>query len=183
MTEYKESLARKIGLIDALFFFVIWSCAGFISAAHPWGALPVIVFLLVPASALVGWRGAVFVRLILAGAASLRRAVIEGFGWGAAFVFAIWLWGAASSAFAAGGVLDGLSPFQAEFWYAVSVTLLPALGIGGVLGALHGMGLFFLNRWLVRVNPPLNPDAPPNGGAQVALNAERLQCLGNRPTR
>lgn len=168
MTKYAETLARKIGRIDALLFFVIWSCVGLMSATHPWGALPVIVFLLVPASALVGWRGAALVLLILAGAASLRRAVIEGFGWGAAFVFAIWLWGAASSAFAAGGVLDGLSPLQAEFWYAVSVTLLPVLGVGGILGALHGIALFYLNRWLVRANPPLNPDAPPNGGAPVS---------------
>lgn len=150
MTEYTATLARKIGRIDALLFFIIWSCVGLTSATHPWGALPIIVFLLIPASALVGWRGAAFVRLILAEATSLRRAVLEGFGWGAAFVFAIWLWGAISSAFAAGHVLEGLSPLQAEFWYAVSVTLLPALGIGGILGALHGIALFYLNGWLVR---------------------------------
>lgn len=160
MTEYAQMLARKIGRIDALLFFVLWSYVSFVSAANPWGALPVIVFLLVPASALVGWRGATFVRLILAGVASLRHAVIEGFGWGAAFVFAVWLWGAASSAFAAGGVLDGLSPLQAKFWYAVSVTLLPALGIGGILGTLHGIALFYLNRWLVRANAPASKRSP-----------------------
>ncbi|MDG4605159.1 MAG: hypothetical protein P9D89_03655 [Candidatus Contendobacter sp.] len=168
MTEYAVSLARKIGRLDALIFFVIWSCVGLASAAHPWGSLPIIVFLLVPASALVGWRGAASVRLILAGTASLRRAAIEGFCWGAAFVFAVWLWGVSKSALAAGGVLDDLSPLQAEFWLALSVTLLPALGIGGTLGALHGIALFYLNRWLVRANPPLNTDAPPNGGAPVS---------------
>ncbi|MDP2393277.1 MAG: hypothetical protein Q8M21_08480 [Methylococcaceae bacterium] len=120
-----------------MLYFVLWSCVGLASASHPWGSFPVIVFLLVPASALVGWRGAASVRLISAGTGSLRRAAIEGFCWGAAFVFAVWLWGASKSALAAGGVLDGLSPLHAEFWYAVSITLLPALGIGGILGALH----------------------------------------------
>ena len=168
MTEYAETLARKIGRIDALLFFILWSCVGLASATHPWGSLPIIVFLLVPASALVGWRGAAAVRLILAGTASLRRAAIEGLCWGTVFVFGVWLWGASKSAFAAGYILDGLSPFQAESWYAVSVTLLPALGIGGTLGALHGIALFYLNRWLVRANPPLNPDAPPNGGTPVS---------------
>jgi hypothetical protein len=168
MTDYSETLARKIGRIDALLFFAIWACVGLVSATHPWGSIPIIIFLLVPASALVGWRGAASVRLILAGSASLRRAAIEGFCWGAAFVLAVWLWGASKSAFAAGGVLDDLSPLQAEFWYALSVTLLPALGIGAILGALHGIALFYFNRWLVRTNPPLNPDAPPNGGAPVS---------------
>jgi len=156
MTEFAESLARKIGRIDALLFFVLWSCVGLASASHAWGAVPAIVFLLLPASALVGWRGKQKKHncgLILAGAASLRRAAFEGFGWGIAFVSSIWLWGATNSAFAAGGALDGLSPLQSEFWYALSVTLLPALGIGGLLGAVHGIAFFYLNGWLVRANP------------------------------
>ncbi len=156
MIEHADSLARKVGRIDAALFFAIWSCVGLLSTTHPWGSLPAIVFLLVPASALVGWRGAVSARLILAGTASLRRAVIDGFSWGAAFVFVVWLWGNASSAFAAGGVLDGLYPLQSEFWFAVAVTLVPALCIGSVLGALHGATLFYLNRWLVRANPAVN---------------------------
>lgn len=167
MTDYAERLARKIGRIDASLFFVAWACVGLVSATHPWDSLPILVFLLLPASALVGWCGAASVRLILAGSASFRRAAIEGGGWGAAFVFTVWLCGASKSVLAAGGVLDGLSPLQAEFWYALSVTLLPALGVGGILGALHGIAFFNLNRWLVRANPPLNPDAPPNGGAPV----------------
>jgi hypothetical protein len=155
MTECANSLARKIGGIDALLFFVLWSCASLASTSNVWGAVPAIAFLLLPASALVGWRGAVSVRLILAGSASLRRAAIEGFVWGAAFVLAVWLWGAANSAFAAGGALDGLSPLQSEFWFALSVTLLPALVVGGLLGAVHGIALFYFNRWLVRANHTL----------------------------
>ena len=153
MTEYAESLARRIGRIDALLFFVIWSCIGVASASDVWGALPAIVFLLIPASALVGWRGAASVRLLLCGKASPRRALIEGFGWGVAFVFAIWLLGATNSAFAAGGALDGLSPLQSEFWFAFALTVLPSLGIGGLLGTVHGIALFYVNAWLVRANP------------------------------
>lgn len=160
MTEYTETLARKIGRIDALLFFVLWSCVGLASATDPLGAFPIIVFLLVPASALVGWRGAVSVRLFVAGTASLSRAAIEGASWGAAFVFVVWFWGASKSALAAGGVLDGLSPLQAQFWFALSVTLLPALGIGGIFGAMHGIALFYLNRWLVRANLSVERDAP-----------------------
>lgn len=160
MTEYAETLARKIGRIDALLFFVLWSCVGLASATHPWGSLPFILFLLVPASALVGWRGATSVHLFLAGTASLRRTVIEGFGWGVAFVFLVWLWGASKEAFAAGCVFDGLSPLQSEFWFAVSVTLPPTLGIGGIFGALHGIAFFYLNRWLVRANPAYMDSSP-----------------------
>jgi hypothetical protein len=116
MTEHAERLVSKVGCIDAVLFFVTWLCMGLIAASHPWGALPAVVFLLLPASALVGWRGAVSVRLILAGTDSLRRAGIEGFGWGAAFVLVIVLWSAANSASAAGSAFDGLSPLQAEFW-------------------------------------------------------------------
>ena len=160
MAQYAASVARKIDRIDALLFFVVWSCVGLVSATHPWGLLPVVVFLLFPASALVGWRGAASVRFILAGTASLGRALIEGFAWGMAFVVAIWLWSAGNSALAAGGVLDGLSPLQAEFWFAVSVTLLPALCIGGIFGALRGIALYYLNRWLVKVHLPVKWDAP-----------------------
>ncbi|WP_133247315.1 hypothetical protein [Azospira sp. I13] len=156
-------IAQKIGRIDALLFFVIWSCVGLLSATHSYGALPIIVFLLVPASALVGWRGTVSVRLILAGAASLRRAAIDGFIGGAAFVLVIWLWGFSNAALAAGTVFDGLSPWQFEFWLAVATTLLPAMGAAGVVGALHGIAFFFLNRWLIRANTPVNPDAPTSG--------------------
>jgi hypothetical protein len=60
-----DALARKIGRIDALLFFVLWACVGLLSATYPWGAIPAIIFLLVPASALVGWRGAASVRLIV----------------------------------------------------------------------------------------------------------------------
>lgn len=163
MTARAEALARKIGRIDALLFFVLWACVGLISATYPRDAIPAIIFLLVPASALVGWRGTASVRLILAGQASFQRALGEGFVAGAAFALAVWLWGFSNAALAAGTVFDGLSPWQAQFWLVVATTLLPATGIAGVLGALHGVAFFILNRWLVRANPPVNPDAPTSG--------------------
>jgi len=148
MTTHAEMVARKIGRIDALLFFVVWSCIGAASATNPAGSLPLIIFLLVPASALVGWRGAASARLILAGTASLQRSATEGFVWGAIFILLIWLWGVSNAALAAGTVLDGLSPFQFEFWAVVATTLLPAVGIGGSIGSLHGVVFLYLNRWL-----------------------------------
>ena len=159
MTTQTEVIARKVGLINAAFFFIVWSCIGALSAAQPIGSLPVIIFLLVPASALVGWRGAASVRHILGGTASLRRALSEGFVSGACLIFLVWLWGTANSAFAAGSAIDGLSPLQVEFWFVIAVTLLPALGLGGVLGAMHGVVFFYLNRWLVQANLSFKRDA------------------------
>lgn len=154
-----EMVARKVGRIDALLFFVIWSCVAAVLASRPIGSLPIIIFLLVPASALVGWRGAVSVRLILSGVASLQRAAVEGFAWGATFALVIWLWGFSNAALAAGTIFDGLSPLQPAFWVSVATTLLPAMGVAGLLGATHGVAFLYLNRWLVRANPSINTDA------------------------
>jgi len=167
MTSHPESLARKVGRIDALLFFVIWSCAGAASSSHALAALPAIAFMVVPASALVGWRGAASVSLILAGTASFRRAATEGFFFGAAFVSAIWLWGTLNAAHAAGGHFDGLSPLQSEFWFALSITLLPTLAIGGLLGATHGIALYYLNRWLVRANTSFQGTARKRAAPEV----------------
>jgi hypothetical protein len=99
----------------------------------------------------------------LEGRASFQRASGEGFVAGAAFALAVWLWGFSNAVLAAGTVFDGLSPWQPQFRVVVATTLLPAMGIAGVLGALHGIAFFILNQWLVRANPPVNPDAPTSG--------------------
>jgi hypothetical protein len=154
-----EMVARKVGRIDALLFFVIWSCVAAMLASRPIGSLPIIIFLLVPASALVGWRGAASVRLIVSGVASLQRAALEGFTWGAAFAFGIWLWGFSNAALAAGTIFDGLSPLRPVFWVSVATTLLPAMGVAGLLGAMHGVAFLYLNRWLVGANLSINTGA------------------------
>jgi len=159
MITHAEMIARNVGRIDALLFFVIWSCVAAALASRPIGSLPIIIFLLVPASAVVGWRGTISVRLILLGVASLQRAAVEGFAWGAVFALAIWLCGFSNAALAAGTVLDGLSPLQPAFWVSVASTLFLAMGIAGLLGATHGVTFLYLNRWLVRANPSFKRDA------------------------
>ncbi|HEY9146919.1 MAG TPA: hypothetical protein VIN36_09565 [Thiobacillus sp.] len=118
--------------------------------------------------ALVGWRGAASARSIQRGKASIRHAALEGFGWGMAVALAVWLWGFSNAALAAGTVFDGLSPLEAHFWLVVATSLIPVLFIAGACGATTGVVLYFINLRLVRANPPLNTDAPPNGGAPVS---------------
>lgn len=163
-----EKLARRIGRIDALVFFVVWAGIGMASSTRPFGALPLIIMVLIPASALVGWRGAASARSIQRGKASIRHAALEGFGWGMAVALAVWLWGFSNAALAAGTVFDGLSPLEAHFWLVVATSLIPVLFIAGACGATTGVVLYFINLRLVRANPPLNTDAPPNGGAPVS---------------
>lgn len=139
-------LACKVGSIDAVIFFVVWSGVGLVSVTHPISSLPIIVLLLAPVSAFVGWRGGASVRLILAGVASLRRAVGEGFIWGTAFLAVIVAWFFFSEAHAAGTAIDGLSPWQLEFWVRAATVLVPAMGIGGVIGALHGVVYLYLRK-------------------------------------
>lgn len=149
MTKTPASVARKIGCIDALLFFVIWSLVGTLSVAHPWDSITAWLFLLIPASILVGWRGALSVPRILANSANLWSAAKEGAYWALFFVLCIWLWSTFNSAFAAGGALDGLSPMHAEFWFAAIASLLPISAIAAALGTLNGVALYWINGLLV----------------------------------
>ena len=163
MRPHADSIALKIGRINGLLFFALWCAIGMGVASQPAGALPAIVFLLVPASALVGWRGAALARRLLAAPVSAQRAAGEGFAWGAFSAFAVWGWGFSSAALAAGTVFDGLSPARSEFWLVVATSFLPAMGLAGVVGAEHGIALLLLNRCLVRVNWLLHPTASGGG--------------------
>jgi len=145
MTSPTEKRARNIGRIDALIFFVVWASVGMLSATSAYGALPLIIMVLIPASALVGWRGAASARKILAGRPSIKHAAIEGFGWGAAVAFVVWLWGFSNAALAAGTVFDGLSPLEPRFWLTVATSLIPVLLIAGCFGAVTGVILHFIN--------------------------------------
>jgi Na+-translocating ferredoxin:NAD+ oxidoreductase RnfE subunit len=150
MTSPIEKLARKIGRIDALIFFVVWASVGMLSATSVYGALPLIIMVLVPASALVGWRGAASAREIIAGRPSVKHAAIEGFGWGVAVAFVVWLWGFSNAALAAGTVFDGLSPLEPRFWLTVATSLNPVLFISACFGVVTGVMLHFINLWLLR---------------------------------
>ena len=147
----EEKFARKIGRIDAAAFFLFWGIVLLFSTAHPYAALPAIVFLLVPSSALVGWRGAASVRLLLQGRASLLRGAIEGFLFACLVVFVVWLWSWFSQAHAAGTVFDGLSPESPDFWRLIAYLAL-WLGVFGVVGAIHGVLLLYLNYRLLMAN-------------------------------
>lgn len=148
----EETTARKIGRIDAGLFFLLWAVVLLLSVGHPYGALPAIIFLLVPASALVGWRGAVSVRLLLQGRASLLRGAIEGFAFACLFLAVVWLWSWLSQAHAAGTVFDGLSPESPDFWSIIGYLGFWLLGFG-VAGAIHGVLLLYLNYRLLMANP------------------------------
>lgn len=154
-----EMFCWKVGGIDATIFFIAWLCIGAALAKPPVGILPIFVFLLVLASVIVGWRGVGFARLFLGGTASLWRAVNEGFVWGACIVFLFWLW-ATFNVLTAEAMPGHASPFQFAFWVEVAKPLPLFLGSGGFLGALHGVGFFYLNHWLVRANPAVKRDAP-----------------------
>ena len=147
-----EKLARKVGRIDALIFFVAWASVGMLSATNVYGALPLIIMVLLPASALVGWRGAASARKILAGKSSVKHAAIEGFWWGAAVALVVWLWGFSNAALAAGTVFDGLSSLEPVFWLTVATSLFPVLLIAGCLGAVTGVALYFINLRVLGTN-------------------------------
>src|SRR5471030_1428868 len=101
LSSVEKRLVRKIGRTDALLFFVVCAVTLVLSNRPLFGSLSMIILFLLPASALVGWRGAVSARLILAGDANFKRVALEGFAWGAGISFFIvaliayfwrWLW-------------------------------------------------------------------------------------------
>ena len=139
--------ARLVGLIDAAVFFALWAAIGVASAAHPFGAIPAILFLLVPASVLVGWRGEVCARLLLANEGSAKRAAIEGGGFALLFVVVIATW--SGVAHASGGYFDGLAIRMPQFWVVVGWHAIWALAFT-IAGSVHGVLLFWVNRWLIQ---------------------------------
>lgn len=136
-----------VGLIDAAVFFALWAAIGVASAAHPFGAIPAILFLLVPASVLVGWRGEVCARLLLANGGSAKRAAIEGGGFALFFIAVVAAW--SGVAHAAGGHFDGLTISMPQFWVAVGWHAVWALAFA-ITGSVHGVLLFWGNRWLIQ---------------------------------
>jgi hypothetical protein len=148
----EETTARKIGRIDAALFFLFWVVVLLLLVAHPYGALPAIIFVVSPTSALVGWRGAQSVRLLLQGRASFLRAAIEGFGFACLFLAAVWCESWFSQARAAGTIFEDLSPESPNFWFIISDLGLWLFGFG-VAGAIHGVLLLYLNYRLLMANP------------------------------
>lgn len=142
-----EALVWGVGLLDGGLFFVFW--AALYLADRPWGALVPMLFLLLPVSVLVVWRGAALVRQLLAGQARLGRAAKEGFKAGVLLATLLWLWGLASAVLAAGTPFDGLSSWDLSSWLNLVASLLLSMGLAGFLGAVHGAVFYVLNRWLL----------------------------------
>lgn len=141
--------ARKAGSIDALVFLLGWIGLALLLTSDPLVVLPGIAVVLLPATVLVGWRGTVQARRLLAGIATLRQAALDGATWGGVLGLAWWLSSYAAAVLAAGTVFDHLSPALPDFWYALLFTLLPVL-LAVLLGAAHGILFLPLNRWLLR---------------------------------
>ncbi len=145
-----EVSPRTIGLIDGSLFLLSWSAFGFLSASHWWGALPIIVFILVPSAALVSWRGASLSKQGRANFPSLLAHVKDGGKWGGIAGFVLFAWSFTSEVIAAGGPLLG-TPFFSLATAEYALILSSVFCIGGTLfGAAHGLAFYFINRWLMR---------------------------------
>lgn len=143
---------RTVGLIDGLIFLVFWSLVGMMTSTYWWGALPIILFVLVPVSALVSWRGAVMASSFRNGSPSLKQHVFDGAKWGSLAGLVLLGWSVASQVSAAGGHLDGASFFSKEVAAYLLYMGVPLICGGTGAGSVHGAMYFYLNRWLTTAN-------------------------------
>ncbi|MCP1337995.1 hypothetical protein NJR55_00185 [Idiomarina sp. M1R2S28] len=141
---------RTVGLVDGIAFFVIWSLIGLAQPSLRGEAVTVVLVLLLMASALVLWRGAVLASLFVEDRTSLLGHVLDGAKWGAIAGLGILIWGVSSQVLAAGGLLDNASFFSAET--AIYLLFMGAYlsATGAVVGGVHGAVLFYFNRWFLR---------------------------------
>jgi Na+-translocating ferredoxin:NAD+ oxidoreductase RnfE subunit len=144
-----QKLANRVGDIDALVFLIFWTCIGMLFSTHWYGALPVIVLFLVPASVIVGMRGRVSVYKILSGYATWKAATLEGATCGLTYTLLFFVLAAAKETWAAGTVFMGQSPGTLEFWLTAVTAATPPLLFGAFAGAATGNALLMLNRRLV----------------------------------
>ncbi|WP_148059361.1 hypothetical protein [Sinobacterium caligoides] len=147
---------RHIGLTNGIITLVTWSSIGMLLASEWWGALPVMLFVLVPISALVSYRSSVLAKSLIEGKATVKLYAIDGFKW--AFIAAVifWLWSISSEVMAAGGPLLGANWWQVmKYIFTIS---LPASLVVGLIGSVHGVVFFYFNRWQITANKQINAD-------------------------
>ncbi len=142
---------RKIGMIDGLIFLTFWSAIGMASAPYWYGALPVIIFILIPISALVSWRGARSVENIKEEKLSIKTSAIEGGLCGFLVTFAISLWSYSAQVYAAGTLFDNVQTNNIELYERIVEAYLPIVSGGILSGALHGMFFYKLNQKLIKI--------------------------------
>lgn len=138
---------RNIGLMNGMITLVFWSLLGILLASEWWGAFPVILFVLVPISALVSYRSSVLAQLLIEGKATIALYAVDGFKWAFTAASIFWLCSISSQVMAAGGSL-----LDANWWQVVKYIFtvsLPISLIAGLIGSVHGAGFFYLNRWLI----------------------------------
>ena len=138
---------RKIGLINGILVLIFWSACGMLLATHWQGAFPVIVFILLPVSVLVAWRSFKMAILLQAGKVALKHYALDGFKYGFIVSCALWVCSISMQVWAAGNVLDNASFIQiVKFILLVSI---PTSILAGIIGLLHAIGFYYLNRWQI----------------------------------
>jgi len=145
------SINLKIGMIDGGLFLIFWSIIGMVSATYWYGALPIIIFILIPLSSFVAWRGAKSVEKIKNEKLTYKSSALEGAicGFIASLIFVIWSY--SSQAYAAGSVFDDVSPNTIEFYKRFVKAYVPLLAAGPLLGSIHGVLFFRINMFLVKI--------------------------------
>lgn len=144
------SLNRKIGMIDGGLFLIFWSIIGMFNANYWYGALPIIIFILIPSSAFVAWRGAKSVTKIKNKKLTCKSSSLEGAicGFIASLILVIWSY--SSHAYAAGSVFDDVSPSTIEFYKRLVIACVPIISAGTLLGSIHGVLFFRINMFLIK---------------------------------
>ncbi len=141
---------RKIGMIDGGIFLLFWSSVGMLSANYWHGALPVILFILIPVSAFIAWRGTKSVERIKAQKITNKTSAIEGGLYGLFITVLISFWSYSSQVYAAGSVFDGIPVSSLEFCKRIFVSYILIITAGTALGSIHGVLFYNFNKYLIK---------------------------------
>lgn len=133
-------------MIDGTLFLIFWSIAGMASATYWYGALPIIVFIIIPSSAFVAWRGAKSVENIINGKAKNKTSAIEGGVCGLIATLAISVWSFSTQVYAAGSVFDSISFGSLEFFKRIAEAYILIITAGTIISSTHGVLFFNLNK-------------------------------------
>jgi len=144
--------ALKIGCIDGLVFFLVLACIRLATSTHIFADMAMIVMFLLPISIFVGWRGSVLTNRILSGNDRFKRTAIEGFIWGAGIALLI--------SFVLSRFISFIQP-------SFITLLLPASVIIGIANSLISIALHTMNRRIIGVKEPINPEQPPSGSQNI----------------
>lgn len=155
----KVSIARRLGCIDAVVFFVLWLSVLAAFSSESWSDLYDDVALLGAISALVGWRGTVVSLRHQPKAVPIPRALFEGAALGGIFYFLLsaWLFYSVFD-FTTIGATGTQIPVISSSLVLTGTVFFVGLGVG--FGALNGVFFYcVLHRLLTRLLPALDPRA------------------------